>query len=425
MPTSSSNVDCEVLVIGAGLAGLQCARTLSNAGVDVVVWEAADDVGGRIRTDTVDGFQLDRGFQVLNPAYPAVKKHVDVPALQLQPFGAGAQVRNAAGLTVLAHPVREPLRIPELLTSGYLQPAQLLALARWAGPALGRPQRMMDRPDCSTAQAMDDAGLTGPLRDVAQAFLAGVVLEDDGSTSANFVRLLLRMFVLGVPGVPSSGMQALPHQIAAGLPAPVCTGMRVLEVQQQRHGAVVHATDGTRAHAQLVVVAVGAPAAYALLGAPVPMMQGVVTDWFTMPQSPSTENFLTIDGRGRGPVRNTAVLTNAAPSYAPAGRHLVQASSLLGTGAAPSLAEVLRHTGDLYGVSTADWEVVHRHEVPDALPAQRAPLRTRKPMRVSQSVIMAGDHMDTASIQGALVSGERAAQGWLRRSGPAALRRFT
>ncbi len=236
---SSPTTQCEVLVIGAGLAGLQCARTLEQSGVDVVVWEAADDVGGRIRTDEVDGFLMDRGFQVLNPAYPAVQQHIDLPALNLQPFGAGAQVRDASGLEILAHPLREPRYIPELLSSGYLKPAPLLALARWAGPALGLPRRLIRSSDQSTAQAMDDAGLTGPLRDVAQAFLAGVVLEDDGSTSANFVRLLLRMFVLGVPGVPQGGMQALPEQVAAQLATPVRTRMRVTAIDPDKTGVTV------------------------------------------------------------------------------------------------------------------------------------------------------------------------------------------
>lgn len=413
---SSPTTQCEVLVIGAGLAGLQCARTLEQSGVDVVVWEAADDVGGRIRTDEVDGFLMDRGFQVLNPAYPAVQQHIDLPALNLQPFGAGAQVRDASGLEILAHPLREPRYIPELLSSGYLKPAPLLALARWAGPALGLPRRLIRSSDQSTAQAMDDAGLTGPLRDVAQAFLAGVVLEDDGSTSANFVRLLLRMFVLGVPGVPQGGMQALPEQIAAQLATPVRTRMRVTAIDPDKTGVTVRTQDA-QARARLVVVATGAPAAQELLGVQVPAMKGVVTDWFTMPQPPTTEKFLLVEGRGnhRGPVRNTAVLTNAARSYAPAGQHLVQASTLLHAGAAPSVAEVLAHASDLYGVPTDDWELVRRHEVSDALPVQPAPLRTRRPMRVHDTVIMAGDHMDTASIQGALVSGERAAQGWLRR----------
>ena len=92
-----THVDTDVVVIGAGLAGLACAGALTGSGLDVLVLEAGDAVGGRVRTDRVDGFLLDRGFQLLNPAYPAVRRLVDLPALGLQPFAAGVAVRRADG----------------------------------------------------------------------------------------------------------------------------------------------------------------------------------------------------------------------------------------------------------------------------------------------------------------------------------------
>ncbi len=409
---------CDVLVVGAGLAGLMCARTLQRAGLHVQVWEAADHVGGRIRTDEVDGFLMDRGFQVLNPAYPAVQQHVDVGALGLQTFGSGAGVRRDDRFAVLADPRREPGHLADVLRSGYLDPAQLAALARWAGPALGPPGRLKHGPDTSWGAGLDAAGLSGPLRAVVESFVAGVVLEDEGSTSQDFVRLQLRMFALGAPGLPREGMQALPEQLAAGLVHPVRTGVRVHAIEQGRSAATVRA-DGLTGTARLVVVATGARVAQDLVGVPAPAMKGVVTDWFTMPVAPDAPPMLVVEGRGAtsGPVKNAAVVTAAAPSYAPPGRHLVQASALIrdGAGGIPSVEQVRRHTGELYGVDTGDWELVHRHEVPEALPAQAPPLRTRRPMQAGDSVVVCGDHMDTASIQGALVSGHRAAAGHLHR----------
>lgn len=412
----SETTECDVLVIGAGLAGLQCARTLQRAGVHTVVWEAGDAVGGRIRTDRIDGFLMDRGFQVLNPAYPAVQRLVDVEALALHTFGAGALVRRDDRLAVLADPLREPGHLADVLRSGYLVPQDLLALARWAGPALGPASSMKSGPDTPRSVSVEEAGLHGDLRTVVERFVSGVLLEDDGTTSTAFTRLLLRMFALGSPGLPAAGMQALPQQIADRLHSPVRTGTRVLSVEQGRGRATAHA-DGVSATARLVVVATGATAAQELVGVEAPRMKGVVTDWFTMPEPPRSPRMLVLDGRtpAGGPVKNAAVITDTAPSYAPPGRHMVQASSLIREGRVPPVSDVLRHTGELYAVSTAEWELVHRHEVPEALPAQPPPLRLRKPMQVSESVVVAGDHMDTGSIQGALVSGERAAHGWLSR----------
>lgn len=408
--------DSEVVVIGAGLAGLMCATVLQRSGVDVQVLEAADEVGGRIRTDVVDGFLMDRGFQVLNPAYPAVQQHIDVAALGLQMFGSGAGVRHDDRFAVLADPLREPEHIPDLFTSGMLDPAQLVALARWGVPSLGPVSAITSGADTTRADSMERAGLRGPLRRVVDAFVAGVVLEDDGSTSNGFTRLLMRMFALGSPGLPQRGMRALPEQLADRLHRPVRTGMSVDAVRDEGSGAVVQ-TRGESVRADLVVVAAGPTAAHQLLGIPAPAMKGVVTDWFTMDEAPTALDMLIVDGRQLpGPIKNTALVTTAAPSYAPPGRHLVQTSVLLPEGGSPvALDDVRAHAAELYAVPTQGWEHVHRHEITHALPAQDAPLVTRKPMQLSEHIIACGDHMDTASIQGAMVSGQRAAQGYLRR----------
>ncbi len=408
--------DAEVIVVGAGLAGLMCATVLQRSGVEVQVVDAADEVGGRIRTDVVDGFLMDRGFQVLNPAYPAVQQHIDVAALGLQMFGSGAGVRLEDRLAVLADPLREPEHIMDVLRSGLLDPSELIALARWAAPSLGPVSRLTSGPDCSRADRMAQAGLTGPLRRVVDAFVAGVVLEDDGSTSNGFTQFLLRMFALGSPGLPQRGMRALPEQLADRLHRRVSTGVSVDAVRDGADGAVVR-TQGEELSAELVVIATGAPAASELLGIPAPRMKGVVTDWFTMDDAPTDLDMLIVDGReSAGPIKNTALVTAAAPSYAPPGRHLVQTSVLMADGAdAIALDQVRVHAAELYGCATSGWEHIHRHEITHALPAQGAPLQTRKPMQVSEHVVACGDHMDTASIQGAMVSGSRAAEGYLRR----------
>lgn len=411
--------DAEVIVVGAGLAGLMCATTLQRSGVDVMVIDGADEVGGRIRTDVVDGFLMDRGFQVLNPAYPAVQQHIDVEALGLQMLGSGAGVLREDGrLSIVADPLREPEHIMDVLRSGLLDPAELLALVKWGLPALGPVSRLTSAEDVTRADAMADAGLTGgPLRRVVDAFVAGVVLEDDGSTSNGFTQLLMRMFALGSPGLPQRGMRALPEQLAQRLEHPVRTGLSVEAVREGPQGGAEVMAGGQTLSADLVVVATGAGAADALVGIPAPRMKGVVTDWFTMDEAPTDLDMLIVDGRhAPGPIKNTALITAAAPSYAPPGQHLVQTSVLMPEGSQPLDLDTVRvHASQMYGVATDDWRHIHRHEVHHALPAQEVPLQMRKPMQVSAHVIACGDHMDTASIQGAMVSGQRAARGYLRR----------
>ena len=402
----------DVVVVGAGLAGLRCAQVRSSAGRDVVVLEASDGVGGRIRTDRIDGFLVDRGFQLLNPAYPAVRRWVDVDALGLQPFGAGVAARTETGLDVLGHPLRNPALIPSTLRVTGRRPQEVAALARWAAPLLRpRPGRelvdvLQRRADLDRRTALDRAGVDGLLRRVVDRFFAGVLLEDDGSTADRFALLLTWMFVRGVPALPRDGMAALPAQLAAPLGDRIRLGQAVRRVT----GTSVETDDGTWA-ARHVVVATGAPEAAGLTGVPVPATKGVVTVWWATPDAPDTD-LLHVDARATpsGPLVNTAVVSRAAPSYAPPGRNLVQGSALSQDGG--DTDEMRRHAGDLLGLDPAGWEVVARHEVPHALPAQPVPFSTTRPVRHGD-VVVCGDHRDTGSIQGALVSGQRAAEALL------------
>ena len=259
----------DVVVVGAGLAGLRCAQVLQGAGRDVMVLESSDEVGGRIRTDRVDGFLADRGFQVLNPAYPAVRRWVDVDALRLQPFGAGVAARGDEGLDVLGHPLRSPGLLPATLRVAGRRPAEVVALARWVAPLLRpRPGRTLSdvldkRPDVTRREALDRAGVDGLLRRVVDRFLAGVVLEDDGSTSDRYALLLAWMFARDVPSLPADGMTALPRQLAASLGDRVRLGQAVRRVT----GTTADTDDGTW-HADHVVVATDAAASADLVGRP-------------------------------------------------------------------------------------------------------------------------------------------------------------
>ncbi len=410
-------MDADVIVIGAGLAGLQCARHLTRAGLTVRVLEASDAVGGRVRTDLVDGFRCDRGFQVLNPAYPAVKQDVDIRALRMRSLGRGVAVREQDGLTVLADPTRHPSFAVQTLRGPYVRSGELRELAAWAVPALGPVKRLLAAPDSTLAESLDAAGLDGPLRTLLERFITGVVLEDEGSTSAAFVRLLVRSFAFGAPGVPEEGMGALPAQLATTLARPVELGRRVTSVSPAGGGWAVEADDGALLTAPAAVVAADPVSAAHLTEEPAPAMKGCVTWWFAVDEPPTDLPFLFLDGTRAGPVVNTAVMSNAAPSYAPVGRHLVQATTLMPS-TVPSEADVRTHLSAIYGRDTTGWEVVTVHRVERALPVQAPPLQIRQRVHLGNGLYVAGDHRDTASIQGAMVSGRRTARAVLRRLRP-------
>ncbi len=411
-----TRADVDVLVIGAGLAGLRCAGVLAAAGREVTVWEAGDDVGGRVRTDVVDGFLCDRGFQVLNPAYPELAGAVDIDALRLQPFTAGVAVRRQHGTAVLVHPLRSPAGVPKMLASGAIRPREALALARWALPAL-RPHKLKSGAnDDALGQSLDRCGAHGELRRVVDRFFSGVLLDDTGATSTAFALLLARMFVRGVPGLPAQGMRALPRQLAAPLGDRIILNRNVTRIDTDGTRWTVRGSDAALS-ATDVVVATDPVSAAGLTGQAAPPMHGVVTDWWAADEAPSTLPMLWVDGRPNppGPVVNTAVISAAAPAYAPPGRHLISASALLADDGTPPPEGVLRrHAADILGADGHGWELLTRNVIRDALPAQPPPLRVRRQVRIRDGLWWCGDHRDTASIQGALVSGRRTAERLLR-----------
>lgn len=419
----------DVVVVGAGLAGLRCAGLLAARGLDVVVLETADAVGGRQRTDIIDGFRLDRGFQVLNPAYPALRRSVDLDALALGSFPVGVRVRTTDGVSELRHPLRHPLSIATSLRSGLVSARDAVALARWAGPAMVRPLSRLARNDLTLGEGWDAAGLRGPLRTaVLEPFLAGVLAESDGETSNAFARLLVRYFAFGRPGLPAQGIAALPEQLAAHARtagADIRLDARTDRVSSHGGGIRVDLTDGDSVGASRVVVAVSPDAVAGLTGLAAPATNGLQTWWFAATEPPTRSALLTVDGRvGRGPVVNSVVMTHTVPSYAPAGRHLIAATCLLPHGSAPTdEGDVRRHLGEIWGTDISAWEIIRRDDIIDALPAQPAPLSAPRSPRYAKRSYIAGDHRDTASIQGALASGERAARAVLSDMGPSSGRR--
>ncbi len=397
---------CDVVVVGAGLAGLSCAVELTRRGVEVSVLESSDAVGGRIRTDQVDGRLLDRGFQQLNPAYPAFRGLVDLAALDLKPFDAGAVISSAGRQHVLADPRRRPRDLLGALTEDTGSLVEKARFGAYVGQTAVLPaRRLRSRPDISFGAALDAARVDGRLRrSLVEPFMAGVLAEDEQQTSRRFVDMLWRTFARGTPALPARGMQSLPEQLSGRLPS----GM--LRLGERVHGLVgsqVRTSSGTLT-GRVVVVAADPTSAATLTGLPRPTMRGSTAFYHLAPTSPATRRMLHLDGDRTGPVTSSAVVSDIAPGYSTEGA-LVSSSTLGARDDADTIRAVEAQLARIYGVDTAGWQLMATYPIAEALPAMLPPLVMRQPVRVRDDLFVAGDHRDTASIQGALVSGRRTA----------------
>ncbi|KWX00232.1 hypothetical protein TH66_15315 [Carbonactinospora thermoautotrophica] len=405
----------DVVVVGAGVAGLTAARHLVAAGVEVAVLEAGDAVGGRVRTDLVDGFRLDRGFQRFNTAFPEPRRLLDLDALELRPLHPGLMVYVEGRRHRLAYPRCRPQdalpswRAPVGSVADKARLATLLA--RLAAMPV---ERILQAPERTTAEALAERGFSPRIVErLLRPFLAGLFGETELTTSSRFTDLMLRCLARGGVCVPAAGMQAIPAQLAAGLPAgSVHLGVTVTAVSTNQVE-----TDQGEVRARAVVVATGPRTAARLLpGLHEPDVHPVTTFYHAAETSPLGEPAMLLDGEGRGPVTHTVVISDAAPEYAPPGRALI-ASTVVGCGSAADPAgrdalerAVRRRLAVLYGMDTSRWDHVATYHIAEALPAMPPPHNFRRPVRLVGGLYVCGDHRASTSLQGAMVSGRRAAR---------------
>jgi hypothetical protein len=453
----------QALVIGAGLAGLSAAISLREAGVEVAVIEKSDAPGGRVRSDVIDGFICDRGFQVFNPWYPTAKKLLDYPALDLKPLDAAvglvlhdsskAMPRHTR-IDFIGDPIRSPGDFFTTLRTPIGNKASLLRFAGYlAKTAVASEQSLLSRPDISTMQVFRDLRLDQRLiENLLRPFLGGVTLDLDLTTSRRFIDFVLKSFASGTPSLPAGGMGQISNQLANRLPTEVInfqTKVTGISNAQGHPVTVPTVRFGQRVNwsADRVVVATDPITARRLLPrefdsqfGPTRAMQPVTT-WYHVGDCPSSElncgrSSLLLCPKDPAALINSLVISNAVPSYSPDGRALIS-TSRLGLHPGPSADEQIKSLViKLYGhpnkPSTPSFNQIAKYEIENALPnmappwppvslvtenpestesleATKNPNTTKSPDTTNNKIVFAGDYTINGSIEGALQSGLAAA----------------
>lgn len=401
------------VIIGAGLSGLACAYHLKKAGIDFTILESSDDVGGRVRSDFVDGYILDRGFQVLLTAYPDARELLDYDRLKLKSFIPGAQIRFSGEFHTVADPWRRPSDSLKSVFNpiGTFKDKLLISKLRQSVTS-GSLKSLYERKEQSTAEFLHQFGFTKNMIDrFFRPFFGGVFFDKTLSTSSKMFEFTFRMFSKGDTSLPAGGMGAISNQLAEKIgKSKIQFNCRVASI----NGNSVLLENGTMIQTDAIVVATEGPEASRLLKKPmVKKMRSTRCLYFAADKAPMSAPILVLDGENAELINNLCVPSNLHSSYAPPGKCLISVS-VIGREDLPDdgmKAAVLKQLEEWYGRDVSNWKHLRTYNIKQGLPDYAAPAlkEVERSTRLEKGMYVCGDHRDTASIQGALSSGKRAA----------------
>jgi phytoene dehydrogenase-like protein len=406
----------KTIIVGAGLAGLTCAKVLGERGAEVAVFEASDGVGGRVRTDEQDGFLLDRGFQVYFTSYPVAGRHLDHGALDFRSFDPGVIVRRGSESSVLSDPLRDPKSlVPSIVSDAatFGDKLRTLDLVTRTLPEKFSAGAEDGEADTSTLEYLEAAGLSERYIDsFFRPFYGGIFLNRELTTSARVLRFTLRMLATGRTVVPALGMGEIPRQLASRLPEGTVQLNSPVESLLRDEGRVVGVrAAGSEHEADAVVVATEAPTAGDLTGEAVPGgAVGEVCLYYETGGLGSGKKIL-LNAENGAFVNNAVVISNVSEKYAPPGRHLLSAVALAGLDL-PDDNIYRRGIEDLSRwYPGADFRPLALYRIPYGQFAQPPGIHGRLPENRARArgLFLAGEYTEDASINGSMLSGERAA----------------
>ena len=400
----NKSFDADVIVIGAGLAGLRCAQVLTANNLSVLLIESNDYVGGRLRSFAVDGYIIDQGFQLINPSYPELIQSGVLKEFDLRTYDPGIEFRendsrftlsdpragalaSLQGIRKSSLPFRDILRIGKVLAGSYLSPAR----------------QLMQREDTDTFHGLRAAGISeNTIRTFFQPFLRGTFLDDELATSWNYARLILKSFAKASPGTHPEGIQALPQAFARDLPlSSVLLNTKVTRISENK----VSSTNGDFSARAIVLATDGSSAAQLLPSTP-PQWRSQTTWWWSAPKQ-TDSSALRIDLSDRL-LCSALDISSRAPERSPKDCSLI-ATPMIGNQPTLELEQRARASvAHLYEINVEQVQLITTTIVEKALPALAPPFAP-KFVNENGTVFCAGDYLESPSIQGALHSGAKSA----------------
>lgn len=367
------------VVIGGGLAGINAALTLQDAGESVELFEASDDLGGRVRSDYIDGYILDRGFQLINSGYSELKRLDVIKEIDFCKADRTIDVITPFGVSSIGDPRIHPLmgmRSP----LGSLK--EKLALLTFLGAKANG--------DISLRDALLAAGTGNLFENLLKPFLRGVFLDELEHVDSSYGREIIKSFILGDSGLPRAGVGALTEALGARIES-VQLNAPIDSLDQFRGKKIILATDSRTAEK--------------LLQMELETHSVRSTTWYhAIPSGLLATKRLRVTSAA-SPLVNSIAMSNVVPEYAPKGKTLISSTSLVSMSDSDAVVEISK----FWKIPDSDFELIRRYEIAASLPQFRPGRIGVSATRISDSVFIAGDYRTAGSQNGALLSGRLAA----------------
>ncbi|XP_028800852.1 15-cis-phytoene desaturase, chloroplastic/chromoplastic-like [Neltuma alba] len=419
-----------VIVIGAGLAGLAAATHLNSHSIPFLLLDASDAVGGRVRTDSVDGFLLDRGFQIFITAYPEARKILNYESLDLQRFYSGARIFYNGEFHTVADPLRHFWDSARSLANPIGSVVDKLLIGATRVQVLTKSdEEILSADESTTIDLLKQIGFSDSvIGRFFRPFFGGIFFDRELETTSRLFNFIFKCLALGDNTIPAKGISAIPEQLASRLPSgSILFNSKVTSINlDESESPSVTLQNGEVVRSELgVILAVEEPEAVKLLagrGGPAPKtpVRSTACLYFKADrdQIPVKDPVLFLNGSGKGIVNNMFFATNVAPSYGPPDKALISVT-LIGSYEDVSdedlAAQVVEELSSWFGEKTVRaWEHLRTYRVGFAQPNQRPPTNLKKDQRIRSGLYICGDYVISATFDGALVSGRRAAEALLK-----------
>lgn len=401
----------KIYIIGAGLSGLIAALELEKSGFSPVILESTGAVGGRMKTDEVDGFLLDQGFQVLNTAYPEAKKYLDFQALRLKTFDPGAVIFEGKNSYIITDPMRNPLQIVGMAFSkvgSFLDKVKMFTLTQELKKKTN--EAIFNSPTIPTHQYLKEYGFSDQIiANFFKPFFRGIFLEKHLNTSSRMFEFIFKMFALGNASVPEKGMGEIPAMIRRQLKK---TQIQFDTSVEKVEGKTIHLGNGKSLEADRIIIAVQPDKVMKQLQGQFSPAHKVINLYFTTQKS-----FLARPMIGLLPgdhlVNNIVYMDDVSKAYSSNGRALLSVSVLESSlGEKELIKSVQMELEAISGIKAEYFKFVKAYHIPYALP-NLDDLKYSIPFsecKITDHVYLAGDYLLNGSINAAMTSGRTAAE---------------